>query len=345
MYIQFYYPKRLSFSPVDYEDGLGGSEASLVLLSKSMAEKGHRVEVYNACWVPGNYDGVVWKGAWEIDSAPAPDVLVHVRTKSSVIRKAAAVHIFWMLDDRPDGAIEFQREYPGSCVALSSEAMRRRAVSAGYRGNVKKIFLPVDRRVRTEWSPPRNSRYCIHSSMPNRGLKELLEIWPLVRKRVPDAKLYVTSGWELWGYTKEEAKDKWNQVMGHDYGTDGVVLTGVLPKDKLYALLNGARFSVIPSHFQEMFCIAAAEAEATGKPLIVSDYEALSERVDNGVNGFKISGNIGSEPVRNEFAEKMTELFADDSLADIMGNNSRIRGESYDAGLIADNWEKLIRGE
>ncbi len=52
-YIQFYYPKRLSFCPLDYETPkLGGSEASLVLVTKALAERGHKVEVYNACWQP-----------------------------------------------------------------------------------------------------------------------------------------------------------------------------------------------------------------------------------------------------------------------------------------------------
>ena len=74
-FIQFYYGKRITFGPADENiPGLGGSEGSLLVLSRELARRGHRVEVYNACWAPGEYDGVLWKGAWDIDSAETPDV-------------------------------------------------------------------------------------------------------------------------------------------------------------------------------------------------------------------------------------------------------------------------------
>lgn len=345
MLIHFYYPKRLTFSPMDYEDGLGGSEASLVLLAKSLFQLGHKVEVYNACWNPGIYDGVEWKGAWDIYKAPKADVLIHVRTKSSVIEKEAGTHIFWMLDDRVDGVLEFQRKYPKGFVVLASEAMRNRIIDAGYIGIIKKIFLPIDDRTQLNWNNPSNYSICVHSSMPNRGLKELLKIWPIVYKKVPNAKLYVTSGWELWGYTQEEAKDKWMQVMGDDYESDGVVFTGVLPKEKLYELLQKSRFCVIPSHFPEMFCISAAEAESCGRPLIVSDLEALSERVDENGNGYKIKGSISDAAVQNEFAEKMIKLFNEDRLVEKMGENSRIRSDHYKPRIISEMWEEIMLGE
>ena len=42
----------------------------------------------------------------------------------------------------------------------------------------------------------------------------------------------------------------------------------------------------VSSDFPEMFCLAAAEIERYGKPLIVSNYKALSERVvNNGASG------------------------------------------------------------
>ncbi len=125
-YIQFYYPKRLSFCPLDYETpGLGGSEASLVLVAKALAERGHKVEVYNACWQPNIYNGVAWKGAWEIDNAPNPDVFVAVRFKSAIIDRKAKVNLFWMLDDRVDGAISFVETFPEETVILASDTMLR----------------------------------------------------------------------------------------------------------------------------------------------------------------------------------------------------------------------------
>lgn len=61
--------------------------------------------MYNACWAPGEYDGVQWKCAWEIDNAETPDVRVSVRTADSVLQNDAPVQIFWVLDDRPEGEL------------------------------------------------------------------------------------------------------------------------------------------------------------------------------------------------------------------------------------------------
>ena len=41
-----------------------------------------------------------------------------------------------------------------------------------------------------------------------------------------------------------------------------------------------------------MFCLAAAEIERYGKPLIVSNYKALSERVVNNETGYLIDDGI-----------------------------------------------------
>ena len=208
-FIQFYYGKRITFGPADENiPGLGGSEGSLLVLSRELARRGHRVEVYNACWAPGEYDGVLWKGAWDIDSAETPDVRVSVRTADSVLENDAPVQIFWMLDDRPDGAIRFRELYPNSPIILASDTMSDILDGRGIHNNINKIFLPVNERYLRERRLPSEGTYCLYSSMPNRGLKALLHMWFEVKRAVPEARLLVTSGWELWGYTKEEARDK-----------------------------------------------------------------------------------------------------------------------------------------
>lgn len=189
-HIQFYYPKRLAFSPADFENpGLGGGESSIVLLSKSLANHGHYVEVFCACWNPGIYDGVVWRGAWEIYDSDIPDIMIHVRTKSSIIDRRAKQNIFWMLDDRADGAIYFSKKYPNQQVIVASDAMVRKLKNAGFVGKYTLINFPIETN-RFENAPlPSASRLCLHTSMPNRGLLQLINLWPHVKKMVPDAQL------------------------------------------------------------------------------------------------------------------------------------------------------------
>ena len=103
--------------------------------------------MYNACWAPGEYEGVLWKGAWDIDCAETPDVRVSVRTADSVLKNDAPVQIFWMLDDRPDGAIRFKEFYPNSPIVLASDTMSDILHGRGIHNNINKIFLPGQRKV------------------------------------------------------------------------------------------------------------------------------------------------------------------------------------------------------
>lgn len=138
-HFQFYYPKRLSFCPDDYETpGLGGGESSIVLLTRALAQRGHKVEVFNDSWKPGEYNGVVWRGAWEINDTPIPDVFVAVRFKMAVLDRKAKNNLFWMLDDRADGAIAFSEKFPDETVVVGSDAMAGRIRKVRNIKNIKK---------------------------------------------------------------------------------------------------------------------------------------------------------------------------------------------------------------
>ena len=156
---------------------------------------------------------------------------------------------------------------------------------------------------------------------------------------VPEAQLMVTSGWELWGYTKEEARDKWLSVMDIVDLPPGVELCGVVSKEYLSKLQAECRFSAIPSDFPEMFCLAAAEIERYGKPLIVSNYKALSERVVNNETGYLIDGNIyNDEATKRSFIDAMIELFRDGGKADQFGTEALKYGARYSPPVVCEQW-------
>jgi hypothetical protein len=104
MHWQFRYPKRNTFYPPDHENpGLGGCEASLVLLTRALAACGHRVEVFNCCYRPGAYDGVRRRMAWELSDAEVPDVAVAVRFEEAIwpaIRTQAPDAELWVTSGR-----------------------------------------------------------------------------------------------------------------------------------------------------------------------------------------------------------------------------------------------------
>lgn len=267
---QFHYPKRTSFYPSDYDNpGLGGCEASLVLLTRALAARGHDVEVFNCCYRPGTYDGVTWRMTWELDTAPAPDVAVAVRFDEALwpADSKAGHHLFWMLDDRTRGPAAFADTFRdrGGRVVLASQAMQQRLGAASVDIPTHLIPLPVE----TErYTRPLTGRapICLFASMPNRGLDATLALWPRIRAAVPDAELWVTSGWQLWGFTNSESDDRWHQLLGGHPLPDGVRLLGTRPRAELIEIQQQAALTLYPCRFPEMFCLSAAESAAAALP-------------------------------------------------------------------------------
>lgn len=343
-HFQFSYGKRNAFGPDDIETpGLGGSEAAMVLLTRELARRGHQVEVFNAPWNPGVHNGVHWRGIWELNSAATPDVAVTVRFDESLWETPARQHIFWMLDDRAHGPRAFAKAHPGAPVVLASETMRGRLTTAGVHVPTVKIPLPIEI-ARYGQNLPRE-RACLFSSMPDRGLDVLVGFWPRIRAAVPDAELWVTSGWQLWGFTNSESDDRWREVLGVEAMPEGVRLlsrNGSLSKSALIELQQRAWLGLYPSRFPEMFCYAAAESAAAGTPMITSDLDALSERVDHGRTGLLIPGDVTDPAVQDQFVAATVELLTDRDRRDRFAEAAVADSASCAVEAVADQWEALL---
>jgi hypothetical protein len=341
----FYYPKRFSFSPLDYETGLGGGEGSLVVLTEALAQTGHRVEVFNCCYRPGTYRGVTWHMAWEIDNAPPPDVLVSVRFEEAIGPDLSAKHrLYWMLDDRWRGAMHFLDLFgkDGGRIVVASQAMRK---VLEHHGNimptlVQEIPLPV--RAPLPIQAQARSLACLYCSVPNRGLDVLLTLWPQIIDAVPEAQLWITSGYQLWGYTNEEAEDRMRQSLGAWQPHDSITYFGILPKQRLSELQASCAFLLYPCRFPEMFCLSAAECTAVGTPIITSAQDALRERVFHGKNGYLIEGAIDTAHTQQQFVRQAVALLRDPTTRASMSGEALKLAKTTSPESIAAQWERLV---
>lgn len=347
MHWQFHYPKRNCFYPPDYEDpGLGGGEASLVLLTRALAARGHHVEVFNCCYRPGKYDGVEWRMAWEFTHAVEADVAVAVRFDEALWPSTsnARSHLFWMLDDRTGGPAAFADTFGnrGGLIVVASHAMRGRLDQAGLVVDTAMVPLPVE--VDRYASKEPRQRVCLWSSMPNRGLDVALTIWPDIRAAVPDAELWVTSGWQLWGYTNTEAHDRWKQLLGNKPLPDGVRLFGAVPRTDLIELQQRSWLTLYPCRFPEMFCLAATESAAAGTPVVTSSLDALNERIRHKETGILIDGPIEESRTQWRFIDETIALLTDPARRDRYATVARQDVESLHPDIIAQTWERLACG-
>jgi hypothetical protein len=121
------------------------------------------------------------------------------------------------------------------------------------------------------WSPitsctiegERPLRSCIYGSNWARGLENVLDVWPEVRRIFPDATLTVCYGSETWNLW---SKDKEQQVLRRVEGMKdiGVVNKGSVDHETLEKLYHEHSFWLYPNTGTETFCITAVKAQGAG---------------------------------------------------------------------------------
>lgn len=153
-----------------------------------------------------------------------------------------------------------------------------------------------------------------------KGHDELIECWPQVRARLPNARLFVVGR----GDDVERLRTKASSAgLG-----DAVVFTGFLRDGAMRELLTRCNVFAMPSR-GEGFGLAYLEAMRRGLPCIGSDADAAAEVIADGETGCIVpAGDLAA------LASTIAELLADPSRARALGARGRERERavfSFDA--------------
>jgi len=344
IYINYPCPQDFVFSPEDYlGSGLSGTEGSIVVLAGALVKRGHKVTVFANPPTEDSYEGARWLNASALKSCPSADLLICARNDTSV--RDASRHrrsVFWMLSEVTSGPKAYAERIsgPGATIVTASQAMDELLVSAGViSAPTFRIPLPVPLgRV------PERQRSCaaLYCSVPDRGLATAISLWPRVRKLVPDAELWVTSGFELWKFPKDTAARMNKESIAGTRVSEGVKFLGILPKLKLREVMEEARIMFYPSNFDELFCVSAVECSAAGLPIVATRRAALSERVVDGVSGYLIDGPTSEQTCQDQFVVAAKTLLTDSSLCEKMGSTARTMLDDCAPAAVAAKWEALL---
>ena len=137
----------------------------------------------------------------------------------------------------------------------------------------------------------RESHWCIYSSSYDRGLQNLLEIWSDVIKEVPEARLHIFYGWQLFKkfYANNPERMAWMEKMNNLMTQEGVTHYGRVPQPEMEKWMKQCGIFAYPSHFREINCISAIKAQVFGCVPVVTDFAALQTTVQSGV---RVQGDI-----------------------------------------------------
>lgn len=170
------------------------------------------------------------------------------------------------------------------------------------------------------------------------GISYLLDAFSILKNRLPNlkAKLLIVGGGSLENELKKKAKEL---MIDMD-----CIFTGKVTHDKVLYYHNMLDIPVFLSILDsESFGVAAIEASACGKPVIVSNVGGLPEVIENDITGLVV-------PVKDSFstANAIEALIKDESLRKRLGNAGRalvVKRYNWDNNLkqMIDIYNKIIK--
>ncbi|MDE3153360.1 MAG: glycosyltransferase family 4 protein [Gemmatimonadota bacterium] len=312
--VHFVYGGERAFSGPDFHgSGVGGTEAGVVVLAEAMARRGMRVTVFTPVQAPTLFRGVLYAPT-AAGTGETADLLIVVKQwpEPAGARRATRT-LLWLTDVHvPDHArLRGALSRVDGVLWLSPYQQRRVGAAVREAGLARSVVIgePVDLDDYRD-TPAERGPLMIFCSIPERGLVDLARWMPAIFRRVPTARLVVTSDYTLWG--KPGARAAFARYLGDD---PRVTYAGHVTRGELVRWQRQARVMAYPCRFPEGFCISAAECMAAGAVPVTTDDFALRTTVGDG--GILIRGGPHRRLTRMvygwRFVRAVTRLLQDDA--------------------------------
>ena len=153
----------------------------------------------------------------------------------------------------------------------------------------------------------RDNKTIVYGSSYDRGLEHLLKMWPDIIKEVPDAKLRIFYGWDLFLKVMANNPERmaWKEKMEELMRQPGITHLGRISHGACAVEFENAGIWAYPTHFGEISCITAMRAQALGAIPVVINYAALEETVQHGI---KVDGDIYEPEVREIYKNQLIRM-------------------------------------
>lgn len=287
--------------------GIGGSEEAVVYVSRELTKLGKKVTVYCSCGeMAGTYEGVEYKEYFEFNPRDEFNVLIAWRHNIFTQEFEAKKKIIW-LHDVPD-----ENGFPEDSIDNLDKIM----VLSEYHKSLlpkhipdSKIFVSANGINLNDFNviAERNPKRMIYTSSYDRGLQHILMMWEDIRKNVPKAELHIFYGWNTYDamVAKGVRSIDFKLAMTKLMQQEGVFEHGRVGHKQLAKEFAKSGVYAYPSHFEEISCISAMKAQASGCIPVVTNYAALSETVKY---GYKIDGKAGEFPTDENFKTTLIDI-------------------------------------
>ena len=260
--------------------GIGGSETAACDWARGMVARGHRVRVYTRCGEAKVYDGVEYLPTAALATKPLADVAIAWRSPRLLQHVRANVQLVWAHDTTVHGAWANQK------VVALSEWHRKTLLEAHPMLDPQNVRV-IPSAIRTKdfvGNVERRPHSAVCMSAHERHLLAFVDIWPRIRKEVPDATLDLFYGYDEW---KKMGAASAEQIRYFDRKRPMLEAMGVtfhprLPPKEVAAKMLSASVWLYPTNWPECWPAVAAQAQAAGLFSVTTDLAALPEMFSEG---------------------------------------------------------------
>jgi glycosyltransferase involved in cell wall biosynthesis len=215
-------------------------------------------------------------------------------------------------------------------IVFISHYQARRWIESFNIPAAKSIILsngvPFERFKIDETALRRRPRHVFYSSTPFRGLHLLLQVWPEIKRHVPDSELHVFSSMKV--YNEEDPAD-FKDLYQRAISLPGVRYHGSVGQAPLRDAIRQCRALAYPCVFAETGCIAAMEAMASGCAVVSTSLGALPE------TAWQNPLVPMSEGWLDQWMVELVHVLTDDGHYELLGLRNRVAARQFDWRHVA----------
>jgi glycosyltransferase involved in cell wall biosynthesis len=175
----------------------------------------------------------------------------------------------------------------------------------------------------------------------DRGLDILLDMWPEIIAKFPNATLDVCYGWDLFDarFRNNPERMSWRNKLAEQMKSKGITHYGRVGKKELANIRSRCGVWAYPTYFPEINCITALDAQGDGLVPVCTDLAALSETVGAGV---RITGDIYLPKTRKNFLEALLGVMENEDYWNFESKKAMGFAKDYKWENIAKIWTKYF---
>lgn len=177
----------------------------------------------------------------------------------------------------------------------------------------------------------------------DRGLDQLLNMWPIIKQKFPEAELHIFYGWDLFvaGYKDNPERLAWKDRIDKQMQQPGIAHHGRVSKTELAKWRKYCGIWAYPTDFGETCCITALECQKDGCVPVAISKAALKETVGSGI---LVEGDIYDKETQVKFLQELLKLMGDEEL----WKQEQLKGQEFAQQFswdkIAQRWAKEFDG-